>query len=580
MENRTFGWINGVSDTDTLVKLLCVFCRGNRLHQNIIQYKIPLLKNNNMLSAADADEFSAILQSDEIVIPYIKARGIVGKKEVCTGICQMIFDGRQWMNLMGTNGMVITVHKPFSDVATTEGFLDWAITLGLLIYDQLADSLSISVLGKTIVNKYEAGDFSGIQLLNEAFLSYPPVIRILELLHECGPCTKFELGAQIGFIGDRSFISVAQDFFAYQYYSAENTQERVKLCSSLEGDADAIASNICNWLVKLSYVKKITKFATLKYLDADHAMEMVAWEITEAGRAALKDSYHITKNVIISSLSCRDVDKEYIRARRGLILSYLKENAATCDELKDYLKNNEIITSCGTVYDDIKGLQRIGLRITERDGMFCLDDEIILSSMSQDYKRIECSEKEKLKLGLRDELKHIDHKYLSMIDLAYAQNTRAATLSNEARIFNMLLAQFLRDEFNFKVQIVGSINNTLTILDNGMGTVLIFETTAYRRDFKSELQTEVEVRSVISLRMQEIRKHVPRIEKIGFVIVLSDDAAISEHIEFIKGLNTSKEAIGGIVTLETLFKIGEKLKTKEIDHRDIYSHIVDGKVCL
>ena len=54
------------------------------------------------------------------------------------------------------------------------------------------------------------------------FLSYPPFVRLLSLLSENECMTKFEIGCQLGFIGEAGFTSVMID--ASKYPLEENIE--------------------------------------------------------------------------------------------------------------------------------------------------------------------------------------------------------------------------------------------------------------------------------------------------------------------------------------------------------------------
>ena len=86
----------------------------------------------------------------------------------------------------------------------SNNFIRWAETLGFIKYYQKDDSYSITDYGLKFTETTNLNE--KYDILKEALLQYPPVIRILELLYNSycknpsNPLlTKFELGKELGF---------------------------------------------------------------------------------------------------------------------------------------------------------------------------------------------------------------------------------------------------------------------------------------------------------------------------------------------------------------------------------------------
>ena len=70
--------------------------------------------------------------------------------------------------------------------------------------------------------------------------------------------TKFEIGQQLGFIGEDGFTSMPQKIFIRSLANAES-RERKNYESRLGGSSDKYTRMIASWLEKLGLVEKIPK---------------------------------------------------------------------------------------------------------------------------------------------------------------------------------------------------------------------------------------------------------------------------------------------------------------------------------
>ena len=100
------------------------------------------------------------------------------------------------------------IKKPYIDDWSADGFLRWAISIGFLDYDAVYDTCTFSERGLRFVSADTAEKKK--QVLGEAYLSYPPSVRILKLLRDNGHLTKFEIGRELGFVGEDGFTSIDQ----------------------------------------------------------------------------------------------------------------------------------------------------------------------------------------------------------------------------------------------------------------------------------------------------------------------------------------------------------------------------------
>ena len=124
------------------------------------------------------------------------------------------------------------------------------------------DTFEITETGLSFSNSEEG--IKRNEILEEAILSYPPAVRILNLLEDGIEKTKFELGQKLGFVGEDGFTSLPQDILIMTLANEEDTKEKNKLRTDTEGSSDKYARMIAKWLTKLDIVKQVTKQVTVQ----------------------------------------------------------------------------------------------------------------------------------------------------------------------------------------------------------------------------------------------------------------------------------------------------------------------------
>lgn len=224
MPRRTFGWIQNPGDLKKLKKVVSIFQKDSSNHEWLIKDRLPLLLKYKLISTEDYNSFQAELTKPIIEIKYSllkgKGAGSSGRSNaLCTGIIQAAIDAQTNRTYTDDIGVSVTIKKPYTDDWSADGYLRWAISCGLLDYNGTTDTCQISHLGqKLALSMDESKD--EYDALTEALLSYPPVIRILSLLKDKDEQTKFELGSQLGFIGELGFTSIPQEIFLHDYCTA------------------------------------------------------------------------------------------------------------------------------------------------------------------------------------------------------------------------------------------------------------------------------------------------------------------------------------------------------------------------
>lgn len=436
MTERTFGWVQEAYTIPNLKNVVRVFVPNSTINRLLKENKIPRLisKENG------AEDMMRFLDSDPICVPYVllkgkgTPKGYTRSNAPCSGIIQAVLKGQR---------------KEYQSDWPADSFLRWAISIGMLDYDRDNDSCSISELGFSYATSKDGSD-EEYEILTQAFLSYPPVCRILNLLSNGQVMTKFEIGSQLGFVGEAGFTSIPQHLILQGLREAATPEERNKLLSDTEGTSDKYVRTICAWLKGMDWVIQLPKTVSANINGNEYSDTITqAYQLTLKGKKIAKHTTgaskykRIDKRVLWDMLATKPSDRNYLRNRRTYLIQYLSSSYRTLDEIKAHLAAKLMIEDIDTISDDIRGLVDIGLNVSKNGNKYKIMDTIIglgIPSIAKNV--IEKSDLTVLKDAIRKQLIYIDHKYLVLIDLGFD--------GNADRDYEIETADLLTSELDFK----------------------------------------------------------------------------------------------------------------------------------
>lgn len=436
MTERTFGWVQEAYTIPNLKNVVRVFVPNSTINRLLKENKIPRLisKENG------AEDMMRFLDSDPICVPYVllkgkgTPKGYTRSNAPCSGIIQAVLKGQR---------------KEYQSDWPADSFLRWAISIGMLDYDRDNDSCSISELGFSYATSKDGSD-EEYEILTQAFLSYPPVCRILNLLSNGQVMTKFEIGSQLGFVGEAGFTSIPQHLILQGLREAATPEERNKLLSDTEGTSDKYVRTICAWLKGMDWVIQLPKTVSANINGNKYSDTITqAYQLTLKGKKIAKHTTgaskykRIDKRVLWDMLATKTSDRNYLRNRRTYLIQYLSSSYRTLEEVKAYLATLGLEEDVSTIADDVKGLVNIGLNVSKNGNMYNIKDTIIGLDIPNKTKNvIEKSNLSALKDEIRKQLIHVDHKYLVLIDLGFD--------GNADRDYEIETADLLTSELDFK----------------------------------------------------------------------------------------------------------------------------------
>ena len=419
---RTFGWVQNPANSLTLQRVVAIFEPNSDIAKWLLSERIPLLTDNGLLhNVVEWDKYTAMICSG-LPIPYsaLKGKGCGRGRRAdakCSGIVQAVIDAQKKVEII-VNGEKVAMHKPYTDDWTADGYLRWAISIGFVEYNPEDDTCKISKLGIQFI--YSSG--TGFkEVLGQAYLSYPPVCRILQLLANGEHLTKFEIGRNLGFTSEAGFTSFPQNIWAQAYQ--EHPEERAIIRNNYEGSSDKYARMICSWLNEIGWVNISGKQVVEQYGGKSYSCTIAqAYTITALGRSNYKraigksSSARVPKIVFMGMLSTKPVDKDYLRLRRALIIKYTENEYRSLDDIKNYLNSQGLDESTDTIKDDLQGLINIGLNYVLKSGCYKLVDEI--KGLVIQSSKCEKGDVSLIKDKIRPYLNNVNQKYLLLVDLS------------------------------------------------------------------------------------------------------------------------------------------------------------------
>lgn len=428
---RSFGWIQDPGKFENLKRVVGTFYYGSTMHRELISTIIPnLVEERNGRSY-----FIRILSERPLKLQY---KDLVGtsfdprSSARCNGIIQAVLPGQK---------------RPFQGNWPADNFVRWAHALGFICYDYLSDSFEITESGKRYVESDDNSDDEK-RLLEEALLSYPPVMRILNLLSDGSHLTKYELGRQLGFVGEDGFTTLPQNILLDSLSGITEAKEKNKMKTDWDGSADKYARMICSWLIAFNLVVKKSKEFTV------HGRTEIigqAYKITAKGLEARRRGLgvniatRITKNVYWELFATKCADRVYIRTRRSCILKILEGTNAVISAtgIQSALRQRYTLdVGVETIKDDVRGLINIGLNIEITERGYKFRDSIVdfvVPELTVQETRV--SDLLRYKENCRGRLRHIPHDYLSLIDMAFD--------GKQNRLFEMQTMDLLINECGF-----------------------------------------------------------------------------------------------------------------------------------
>jgi hypothetical protein len=389
------------------------------------------------------------------------------------------------------------------------------------------------------------------------------------LAEENAHLTKFEIGKNLGFIGEGGFGSMPQNTFIRALSQINDAKEKNNMKADWEGASDKYARMIARWLINLGFVEQAPKTVSIVIGGRVYSETIgQAYMITAQGVTALNRSMgksrhaKIKKNICFEMLATKGTDREYLRTRRALIIKMLTESkrSVTIDEIRLYLIDKGVESTSAAIRDDVVGLGRLGLDIFIDNEKYSCRDKIngfvipLVSNITE-------SDAGLVKDELREKITHISKDYLSLIDLAYD--------AEQNRLFEMKTLELLTDECGYEGTHLGGSRKpdgviyTVKLSDN---YGVIIDTKAYSNGYNLPIAQADEMQRYIQENQRRDENENPNkwwssfseeIRRFYFMFVSGH--FMGRYHEQINRISQITETGGAAVAIKDLLLIADRL---------------------
>lgn len=254
-------------------------------------------------------------------------------------------------------------------------------------------------------------------------------MRVLRLLAAHTHLTKFEIGRQLGFVGENGFTSLPQDLLVRDLQREPSAAIRNQMLSNSDGTSDKYARMISGWLEQVGWVEIAAKVVSVTVAGQPYSYEIPqAYTITSSGQTALRraegrSSHPRTpKNVYFEMLATKAPSRQYLRVRRALIIQALNGRGfQTASQIRTRLTRAGLAVDEAAIQDDLNGLKNIGLQLEPNPaGAYRLLDTVqglvippftVADTLPGDVQQIRDT--------VRNRLTNVSHDRLVLIDLSF-----------------------------------------------------------------------------------------------------------------------------------------------------------------
>ena len=497
MTSRTYGWVQNPSDFSKLKLVVQIFDSTTKHYENLrkklVRTLIPFEDiKNNLISKLDknVEEFSYL----ELVGTSKDNNGRSPKKR-----SDAVADALIQITILPQNAN--TSGKRWTDNWTSDGYLRWALSLNFIKHDRNTDICSITQLGKAFSQSENKSD-KETEILRKALLSYPPATQVLNILeNSSSPVTKFTIGNQLGFSGEKGFTSYDEQLMLDWFKNGTN-EEQKKIKSDIEGTSDKYARMIASWLHKVGFVDKLsTSVETRNGVKSGFQL----FSINARGSHALKQAHGSSKNLRVKKyltwefLAVGGENRDYIRSRRAYILNFLKQTSSF-KQLLEKLRQIGFDDDEQIIKNDIQGLINFGIRIDQTGNKITLRDSFSDISIPE--------------LNLTNELRNaaLDKQKVNFINktglpMKYIELLEIAFDGSRNQDFEMVTADLFKNVYGFNSILLGGGRKPDGLIFTDRFGVII-DTKAYGNGYSKSIGQEDEmVRSIEDNQLRDSNRN-------------------------------------------------------------------------
>lgn len=405
-----------------------------------------------------------------------------------------------------------------------------------------------------------------IEIFRKGLLTNPPVIRVLSILNESrksgrGPLSKYDVGSQLGFVGDVGFT----------HFEAEFVARSGKKFNDAEGDADKWARTIISWLQQVGWV---TKCDSVEIYGNKLPTYTTVYEVDRVLQyAAVSTTKYIPQEMLCSD---HHPFTEVVQQRRVAILKRLSGTPyLPITQLLEQIQSDGIDTDEETLAFDILNLQQAGIRIFKERSYYRLADKIQLDEVKG--KKVPIHQQVD---GIEKQIEHYVTVYADSLPTRLIDNLIRYGYdgTNSAALFEMTVDRFFSN-MGYESQCLGQGHGRVADViakyrdpSYPKSYGIIIDAKAYEK-YTFPAGDVRKMKEYIRLHGMELMQDM--IPRHAFAFISMDFSLPDGKLEEI----ASDTAVNGTaIDVFSLLKLGSKIAKQEVSIADLYDSFITNKL--
>ena len=408
------------------------------------------------------------------------------------------------------------------------------------------------IYGKTGRRHYE----EKLSLLCMKEKAVSAMVNIIESL------SKYDIGAQLGYAGDRGFTHIEAEYVAR---TGESFNDK-------EGDADKWARTIISWLVQVGWV---IKDGSQEY----YGKKLPTYTTTSEVDQILRYDARSSVKYVPQEMLCSDKNpfSEMVQDRRFALLKIMNDSQIkSIDKIIEELKNIQIEIDEQTVKCELTNLAQAGFQVLHDHDSYCLKDKLLLDE------KITVNRGVKSALSIDELEKSIEHYVVEYEDslpsrlvdslIRYGSTGRDNCAEFEGAVTRFFT--FMGYDSTQLGQGNGRVADVIARYRDSMVAKsygIIIDAKAYTK-YNFSAGDVRKMKEYIFLHQQELMKEM--IPRHAYAFVSMDFVPEEKHL-----LEISKDTAvnGTAIDVYTLLELGAKVSKQEVKISDLYNSFTTNK---
>lgn len=587
-KDQTFGLGQDVShDLTKIVRVPALFIKDSHIVNELRQGKLEKLTIDAGAPKDVYDELMTALDNEQFTKKQlVTVKSKYGRKNFASGLIQALYPGQK--------GRVAIGDWPATN------YLSVAVGLGLISYDYATDLFSVTELGKKAVSLMEKEeqdrDKQNNNELKEFMLDrlyeYPYAAWMIRLMNKdhSKKFSKFDLGANFGFIDEPGFISLPEDLYIDAIFDAKANDDKTaekKIRSNYESTADKYMRWLALVLVDYKLIKENEKTYQRNVDGKDLEISVPAYSLTLEGVRALNRVNggsrfkRSTKRVMWEYLAPKAENAHKKKTSRALMLKFLSESSKGLEANELANKINAVAPSISVISEQVKddaiGLNRIGIQIDIDNNHLTLKDTLYDFIIPvEKNSSFESTKADEIKKELLPVLHNLDHTYLQAVDIAYKNKTT----NQENTQLEILSTNLFTKEMDFSGLHLGGVNKPDGFAyDSTDGWII--DSKAYHNGFPLTVNhTDAMGRYISQYRDRNDDsswwKSLPSdISHTQFIYVSS--FFIGNYESQLEDFQTRNNMKGSLMEIAQLILLAERYKAGKMDHAEFKKYALSNQ---